>query len=335
MKQQTTVVPAQVALRAHHPSKCYGPTPSHVQILMATRNGAAWIDEQLASLCAQSHDDWSLWCSDDNSSDVTPSKLAQFAGRMWPKRGEVFVKPGPRKGFGPNFISLLAWATPNPSYVAFADQDDLWLPGKLSYAIEALSKVPDGVPAMYFSNRMIWSAEDDLLMAERNAAPRLCFRNALIQNVAPGNTIVLNPAAKTLAQAAVGGASRVTAHDWWLYLLLTGAGGQVIYDPRPSVWYRQHPHNAVGHSTSWKQAAMRKRMVLQNVFADSVRRNIRAMQHSADLLTPQNRALLEQFETCRRMGPLGRIWSVPTLGLFRQNRIGHLGYLGAMALGKV
>ena len=40
--------------------------------------------------------------------------------------------------------------------------------------------------------------------------------------------------------------STIVAHDWWIDLLVTGAGGQVFYDVHPTVNYRQHQGNIIG-----------------------------------------------------------------------------------------
>ena len=41
----------------------------HIQIVMATCNGARFLREQLESFAAQDHQDWSLLVSDDHSTD--------------------------------------------------------------------------------------------------------------------------------------------------------------------------------------------------------------------------------------------------------------------------
>ena len=71
-----------------------------------------------------------------------------------------------------------------------------------------------------------------------------CFANALVHNIAGGNTMVMNDSARQLILEA--GVVDVVAHDWWTYLMVSGAGGRVIYDDEPTVDYRQHDDNQVG-----------------------------------------------------------------------------------------
>ena len=56
--------------------------------------------------------------------------------------------------------------------------------------------------------------------------------------------MLFNAAAKRLFEAVPD--VRVVAHDWWAYQLVSGAGGTVIYDPEPTVDYRQHGANLIG-----------------------------------------------------------------------------------------
>ena len=42
------------------------------------------------------------------------------------------------------------------------------------------------------------------------------------------------------------GPRAVPFHDWWLNLLVTGAGGDILYDTQPGLLYRQHAGNALG-----------------------------------------------------------------------------------------
>lgn len=70
-------------------------TRTHVAILMASYNGARFLRDQLDSIAAQDHDDWSLHVSDDGSHDPTLGIVAAFA-RDHPGRRIVWRK-GPAR----------------------------------------------------------------------------------------------------------------------------------------------------------------------------------------------------------------------------------------------
>ena len=108
----------------------------HVRILMATFQGATHLPAQLASFEAQSHADWSLWASDDGSTDATPDLLRAFAARH---PGRVRLIDGPRKGSAANFLHLLGHPDLPPGLTALSDQDDVWLPHRLMRGLQQLS----------------------------------------------------------------------------------------------------------------------------------------------------------------------------------------------------
>jgi hypothetical protein len=70
------------------------------------------------------------------------------------------------------------------------------------------------------------------------------FPASLTQNIATGNTVVMNGAAARLVASIP--APVASPHDWWSYIVVSACGGRVIYDPEPVVLYRQHLKNLVG-----------------------------------------------------------------------------------------
>lgn len=109
------LLPAPLAAAGH------GAAP-HVTILMATRNGAPFLETQLESIAAQSHANWSLRIGDDGSDDGTRKIIAAFRARH-PTR-DIRLLEGPRRGAAANFLALLGHGPPPRAYVAFSDQDD-------------------------------------------------------------------------------------------------------------------------------------------------------------------------------------------------------------------
>lgn len=303
-----------------------GPEP-HVQILMGTHNGAAYLPAQLDSLIAQTHAVWSLLAADDTSTDATRKILKDFAvecAELQDGGGRRHVKffEGPGLGSGANFLTLLARADPT-SYVAFCDQDDVWMPHKLS---RALSHLPaDGhEPAIYACRTYL---TNETLQIERISTwPQrgLSFQNALVQNVLAGNTLVLSPGAVVRLQESVPAAleARVPFHDWWIYQLATGAGIQVILDPEPGLYYRQHRNNILGASRGLQAGLSRAGRVLKRDYSGWIESNVAALRGVSDLLSPEAKAILEGFVVARG-GPVRRRGAaLRALGIHRQTWAG-------------
>jgi glycosyltransferase involved in cell wall biosynthesis len=175
---------------------------------------------------------------DDGSTDDTLAIL-----KRWSKRSPLGVSCGANVGAKASFFELL-YRADDFDIVAFADQDDIWYRDKLSRAVGALAALPPAEPAMYCSRARVVD-ENLVIRGLTQHWPRIpCFANALVENIAMGCTTALNRAAWHLLTGAPA-PTRALMHDWWCYLVVS-AFGQVIFDPVPSLYYRQHADNAVG-----------------------------------------------------------------------------------------
>lgn len=294
----------------------------HVAILMATFDGAPFIDEQLHSIAVQRHRNWSLWVSDDGSTDGTCDRVEAFRAANPDHR--IVLREGPRAGSTRNFLSLLCDASVESDYVALADQDDVWLPEKLSRALDALAKAAaddSAAPCLYGGRTIITDAD----LRPRGLSPLFgrpgCFANALVQNIAGGNTMVLNRAAHRLI-ARAGAAPRAACHDWWIYQVVTGAGGRMIYDPQPTLLYRQHGANQIGANATLRARIARLAGLLNGRFALWNAGNIAALRAVAPILTPEARARLDAFALLRGVRGPAAVNRLRTARIYRQTTAG-------------
>jgi glycosyltransferase involved in cell wall biosynthesis len=216
-----------------------------VEILLSTYNGEKHLPQLLASVRAQEHPDVRLSVRDDGSSDGTVRLLEQLmSGRS---RDRLSV--GANLGAAKSFMTLLRAVDVDVDYAAFCDQDDVWLPDKLSSAVEAIQDVEG--PGLYCCAVRLVSESLCDLTVHRRCVRGASFANALVENIATGCTIVLNrPAIDLLASSAP---KNLVMHDAWCYLVVSGCG-RVLYDPNPYVLYRLHGSNAVGVGpTRWAE----------------------------------------------------------------------------------
>lgn len=301
-----------------------------ITLLMGVLDGGAHLAPQLGSIAAQSDGRWRLVASDDGSRDGSRALLRGF-GRRHP----VQILRGPGAGFGANYLHLLRHLPEDGDPVGLADQDDIWVPDKLARARAALASVGKA-PALYCARRWIWRPGRHRCPASPLPQRAPSFRNALIENLAYGHTIVLNPTAARLARGAAQRTDAIFAHDWWLYLLVTGAGGRIIFDRGPPVLlYRQHAGNALGAGAGLAAQVRNKRGVLRGDFSDRLAGNLAAMDRVADLLTPEARADLATFRQARERPLLPRLKALRALAPYRQRKLHSLGFWGAAGLGRI
>lgn len=294
----------------------------HCTVLLALCNGADRLDTQLATISAQTHRDWSLIVSDDGSTDGGPQKVRDFAAAH-PNR-DITLLDGPKLGFAQNFLHLIRAAGPHTRFAALSDQDDSWLPQKLSRAIATLRDVPKGRPAVYCGRTTICN---ESLRPLRNS-PRFrlppSFRNALVQSIAGGNTMVLNRAALDILQEASPRVHTIVAHDWWIYQIITGAGGVVLYDRTPMVLYRQHGGNLIGANDTIFASLSRIARLFRGHYRDWNAGNAEALDAARHWLEPEARAVLDEFERARNGTFTERLVALRRSGVYRQTRRGNL-----------
>jgi glycosyltransferase involved in cell wall biosynthesis len=305
-----------------------------VTILLALHNGAAHLGDQLDSFAAQTHRAWSLLVSDDGSADAGPAILERFRDARHGAHA-IWRIDGPRQGFAQNFLHLLRMAPPEVPFVALSDQDDVWHPEKLARGVAALSAVPAAKPALFCANWMICNADLSHRRPRRPFRRPPAFANALVQNIASGNSIMLNRAGLELLQQASRDSAGIFAHDWWIYQMITGAGGEAIYDPAPLVLYRQHDGNAIGSNHTLGALWQRARLVAGGRFRTWNDRNVLALSASAHHLTPEARRLLRRFARARRASLPLRLRLVGRAGLYRQDRAGTAALWVAALFGRL
>ncbi|WP_256749455.1 glycosyltransferase family 2 protein [Mesorhizobium sp. Mes31] len=303
-----------------------------IAVLMGTKDGAAFIDEQLRSLFAQSHPLIDLWISDDGSVDGTTAIIEAWRPR-WSK-GRMTLLEGPRQGFAANFRSMILDRRIEADCYAFCDQDDIWEPDRLETAVRWMQGRDAGTPLMFCSRTATMTEAGSLVGHSPLFRRPPSFRNALVQSIAGGNTILLNAAARDLLATACARTGFVS-HDWWAYLIVTAAGGIVRYDPRPLVRYRQHSANLVGANVSWQARVSRLGRLFRGEFAGWTDLNLDGLAVNRDLLTPDAAACLDLFTSGRQGSLFHRLSGLRKSGVYRQTFAGTLGLYLAFILGRI
>lgn len=107
-------------------------SPPLVSIVMCTYNGAKYIDEQLESVFKQDHPLYEIVIVDDCSQDNTFDKLSLWAAKYNNIR---LYRNEENIGINKNFEKAISLSSGD--YIAIADQDDVWLPQKITRLVVA------------------------------------------------------------------------------------------------------------------------------------------------------------------------------------------------------
>ena len=288
-----------------------------VAILLCTYNGARFLAEQLDSLESQAHQNWVVIASDDGSTDQTLEILRQYQAK-WPS-GKLTIRSGPQKGFCQNFLSLACDPNIRADYYAFCDQDDVWLPEKLTVALEnvATNQQTD-VPYLYCGRtKYVNEKLKPCGMSPLFVFPP-SFRNALVQSIAGGNTMVFNQTAKSLLEKV--GPVDVPSHDWWAYLLVTSRGGNVYYEKNSYILYRQHPKSLVGQNKTLFSQLRRLIKLLRGRFKVWNSKNITSLEKTKAYMSEASREIFSLYRLMREANLKDRLRLMQVCGVYRQTK---------------
>lgn len=297
-----------------------GKSETSVAVILAFFNGAKWIEAQLESIKNQIQTNIDVYIFDDCSDGSESIKLREIVKKYSIVKKVTFRNQ--RLGYAKNFLNGLQGISNQYSYYCFSDQDDIWLPTKLSRAINHLKKIEGQAGALYGARTMVCDADANSIEPSRYFERKPCFENAIIQNIIGGNTIVFDHILKQKITELI--FDEVVSHDWMLYQLATGCGASVIYDEVPTVLYRQTDANVIGGNLKpWRYLSSFLRLVSGEVKL-SVDSHIKILLANASLLSNEPLILLRAFEAARRGTFINRLHFLFHFKIFRQGRFENI-----------
>ncbi|MDR1214416.1 MAG: glycosyltransferase [Propionibacteriaceae bacterium] len=276
-----------------------------IQVLLATYNGAAHVEQQLDSLRRQTvADQMTVLVRDDASTDGTVAVVRDFD----PGPLALELIPGDHLGAAASFLDLLRRADLSCPTTMLCDQDDHWDPDKAEIAAAALAGLDPGRPGLYCCRSVVTDAQLNPVGLTDLAPRGPSFRNSLVQIIASGHTMALNPRLVELARQTMDPAAAVM-HDNWIYCLAAGLG-QVVFDPEPHVRYRIHSGNEMGFTVGWRRELERLGRLLRSDRSQLTRQARALAQVIGDDLAEADRSALlgfiDQSSLAQRLSYLAR-----------------------------
>lgn len=307
-----------------------------IDILLATYNGARFLPELLASIEAQTHQQWRIICRDDGSSDASVSIVEEFANRH-PGRIEIVTEGARGLGASRNF-GLLIGKSAAP-YAMFCDQDDVWLAHKVEATLARMREVeadlPEGAPVLIHTDLKVADYKlgviADSFFRFQNLRPELglTLNRLLVQNVITGNTVMINAALRELSPSVPEAA---IMHDWWLGLVAS-AFGVIDYIEEPTILYRQHSENDTG-AKRWGTAHIAAQAGNIEAMRTSIRRTTAQaaafVETYAEQLLPEQLVMARAFATIEERSFMGRRLTLLKYGLLKNGLARNLGLFVAV-----
>ena len=218
-----------------------------VSVALCTHNGAAYVEEQVRSILAQTYRPAEIVLSDDASTDAT---IALVTALVEPSGVALTVfANSPALGVTKNFEQAVRGCTGD--LVALCDQDDVWHPDRLALMVGLFDERSDlllasgdaelvdaaGARLDHTLFEALEVDETELAAVDRGDA----FAALLRRNLVTGATTVLR---RNLVDIA-GDFPSSWVHDEWL-ASMAAAVGRVMITRERLVDYRQHGANQIG-----------------------------------------------------------------------------------------
>jgi glycosyltransferase involved in cell wall biosynthesis len=291
-----------------------------ISVLLATYNGEKYISEQIESILSQTYQDFTLYIHDDNSTDNTYKIISEYAQKH-PKKIIVSQNETNVGGAKNNFLQMMIER--KDDYVMLCDQDDIWLPDKIT---KSLAKIKDmekehgvSTPILVYTNLTVVKDNLEIIsysyekMANKNFDKNSLNFAVAMNNVA-GCTAMYNRALSEMIQATqVAQANYIVMHDWWLYLIATALGkcGAIHY---PTVLYRQHKGNESGAkrvlSPKYIYYVLTHLKKMSSMINDSYKQAEVFSRMYGDKLSIENAELLGAYASLRNLSRLKRVRTV-------------------------
>ena len=201
-----------------------------ISVCMATYNGEKYVHRQLESILAQLNDEDEVIISDDRSTDKTLSIIEKFNDR----RIRVDVNKGKRGPMG-NFEQAIMRSSGD--FIVMADQDDEWLPNKIS-VLRSMLKRKD----LVLSDCKVVNLRGEIIFPSffSHRGTRTGFWYNLYKNSYMGCCMAFR---REVLEYVLPFPPKIHMHDWWIGLLVE-AKGIVCFYPEPLIYYIRHGNNA-------------------------------------------------------------------------------------------
>lgn len=282
-----------------------------IDVLLATYNGEAYLPDLLESLEQQAYADWQLIVRDDGSTDGTLSIIEEWAKEH---PGKVRVLRDGRSRLGPSASFGALMEASEAPYFMFCDQDDVWLPEKMTVLLNAVCDAEKrrGTHAPVL-------AHSDLILVDENRRPlgasfwrqqgtlpssRHSHRGLILQNWVTGCALMGNGA---LRRHAFPIPQEAVMHDWWVAMVAAFAG-ELVELSTPTVLYRQHGGNSIG-AKGWGVLDLLGRFFSEPFAAiERTRSVIRKTQAQAAVFANRFAAMVDAktIDLCREYAALGK-----------------------------
>ncbi|HGG0708616.1 TPA: glycosyltransferase family 2 protein, partial [Campylobacter jejuni] len=224
-----------------------------IAVILATYNGEKYLKQQIESILDQTYKNIKIYIGDDCSKDGTIDIIRAYKN-LYPDK-ITYYQNETNIGFVKNFEKLLQ--NTKEDYIAFSDQDDVWLPSKLEEQINKIKEIEkkSNLPIMCHSDLIMIDENQKILcnsffsFKKYKLKPEKDLGYILGPCGVMGNTMMINRALKGIILPFP---ERIDFHDYYIAVICELFGKRVTFY-EPFVLYRIHQDNTSNSKLSIKK----------------------------------------------------------------------------------
>jgi glycosyltransferase involved in cell wall biosynthesis len=247
-----------------------------ITVVIATYNRAAYLRQAIESVLVQSFPDFELLVIDDGSVDSTTEVVAAF--------DDARIHYIHQHNAGRSVARNHGLALAQGDYIAFLDDDDLYLPHKLEYQLQFLLRHPDvdcvgsEMQTMDANGKIVEAKE------QRQIPPRLDLASCLQAcPLATCNVLIRKTAIEHMETWFDPEMERAEDLDFFLRLILAGCRAEWL--EKPVSINRSHSGNSQQDAVGYRVAYER---LLNKLFSDSTKLPEDVLNQKAELYAQYN-----------------------------------------------
>lgn len=305
-----------------------------VAIMMATYNGAEYIDEQIKSILAQTYREWILFVRDDGSSDKTADILKKYSEAYPDKIALLDDRQITGGSARANFAGIHSYVKENFDFdcYMFSDQDDVWLPDKIGQCVDKLSESSGtgSGPVLVHTDLKVVNERCEVMgesfFAYRSLNPKVQdVAHLMAQNNVTGCTMLWNRELNDMLNLQD---DAIAMHDWWI-TLVAACFGSIRYIDKPTILYRQHHGNVVGATKVNSLGFIIKRLGnishVKKTISDSIIQASGLIAVYGDIMTRETYETVATYASICRKNKIARIRTVIRGGYTKQGLVQKIG----------
>lgn len=225
-----------------------------ISVALAAYKGEKYIEEQLLSILPQLSASDEIIVSDDRPGGATE----RIVKRIMADDPRVVYVEGKGRGVVQNFVNAIRYCRGDKIFLC--DQDDVWLPNKVSAVMEAF----DEGATLVLHNAYVTDKDlniTDYSFFEKRGSKKGFWRN-IIKNSYMGCCMAFD---RKLLKKIMPIPRYIPMHDQWIGLM-GEKYGKVKFIDTPLIYYRVHGGNVTGGETTLEQKLRWRQYLLKRLF---------------------------------------------------------------------